>query len=164
MPQPVGALTPSATARVKILRVGYRCAHVVLRLWWFIGRPHTHGVKLVVRDGEAVLFVRHSYGRRDLWELPGGGIGRGESPPQAATREAREEIGLHISGWEELLPAYVVKRDATAHLRVFCADYDGAPLRPDAVELLELRWAPRTAPPQPLGLDAAGILKLPIWV
>jgi len=158
----VGSLTPEATARVRVLRVGYRCAHVVLRLWWFIGRPHTHGVKLVIRDGEAVLFVRHSYGRRDLWELPGGGVARDESPRQAAAREAREELGLRVSDWEGLLPAYVVKRHATAHLRVLCADYDGALLRPNAVELLELRWAPRTAPPQPLGPDAAGILKLPI--
>ncbi|MEW2490485.1 NUDIX domain-containing protein [Streptomyces sp. NPDC048411] len=32
--------------------------------------------------------------RDDTWEIPGGGLGAGEDPPQAARREVREELGI----------------------------------------------------------------------
>jgi ADP-ribose pyrophosphatase len=46
-------------------------------------------------DGRVVLIrqYRHSV-KRDLWELPAGGINAGESPEAAAARECEEEIGL----------------------------------------------------------------------
>ena len=46
-------------------------------------------------DGRIVLIrqYRHSV-KRDLWELPAGGIDTGESPEAAAVRECEEEIGL----------------------------------------------------------------------
>jgi ADP-ribose pyrophosphatase YjhB (NUDIX family) len=54
----------------------------------------TRGVKLIVSNAEGcVLLVRHSYGRSDLYMLPGGGIARGEVPADAALRELREETG-----------------------------------------------------------------------
>jgi len=69
-----------------VRRLAYRFAWVVLGTWWFVRRPHTHGVKLVIRDGDEVLFVRHSYGRRREWELPGGGVKAREGAPAAARR------------------------------------------------------------------------------
>src|ERR1700704_5781427 len=49
----------------------------------------------IQEDGRVVLIrqYRHSV-RRDLWELPAGGINPNESPDAAAARECEEEIGL----------------------------------------------------------------------
>jgi len=46
-------------------------------------------------DGRVVLIrqYRHSV-KRDLWELPAGGIDPGESPEAAAARECEEETGF----------------------------------------------------------------------
>ena len=46
------------------------------------------------KDQEKVLLVK----RRDvpIWVLPGGGIDMGESPEQAAVREAAEETGVEV--------------------------------------------------------------------
>ena len=69
------------------------------RIYWRVFRPETFGVKGVVLRGSdrAALFVRHTYGNTDIWNLPGGGYKpRKESPAQAIAREIKEELGLNI--------------------------------------------------------------------
>ncbi|MCC6179140.1 MAG: NUDIX domain-containing protein [Chloroflexi bacterium] len=56
------------------------------------------GAVAVVRDADGrVLLVRQTYHRGGaLWGVPGGWLGRGESPHQAAMRETFEETGLRV--------------------------------------------------------------------
>ena len=55
--------------------------------------PTAFGVAgLVMDDSGKVLLVRHRY--MTGWQLPGGGVDRGEPPEQAIRREMGEEIGL----------------------------------------------------------------------
>jgi predicted DNA-binding helix-hairpin-helix protein len=57
----------------RLLKLAYR----LMRVYWFVFRPVTLGVRiLLVRDSQ-VLLVRHSY--QDAWFLPGGGVKRGEN-------------------------------------------------------------------------------------
>ncbi len=42
---------------VVLRRLAYRGAHRALRMWWFVRRPRTRGVKFVLHDGDRVLFV-----------------------------------------------------------------------------------------------------------
>jgi len=116
-----------------LIRLGYQ----VRRLVW---RWPTRGVRVMVHDAQGrLLLVRHRYGRRDLWMLPGGGIGWRETPEAAALREVREETGCRVAG---LVPAGVFvswaegRRD-TVYL--FAGRSDDAP-RPDAVEVAEARF------------------------
>ena len=61
----------------------------------------TVGAQVAVFDAAGrLLLVRHSYGRRDVWMLPGGGVGRREKPVDAAVREVREETGCSIEETE----------------------------------------------------------------
>ncbi len=76
------------------IRLGYRWAYRMLRLWWSVRRPHTNGVAVALWYEGRVLLVRTSY--RDCYSLPGGFVRRGEPPEQAARREVREEIGLDL--------------------------------------------------------------------
>jgi 8-oxo-dGTP pyrophosphatase MutT (NUDIX family) len=55
-------------------------------------RPDHLGALVAIRTGPDLLLVRASY--RRAWNLPGGGVKRGETPEQAARRELAEEIGL----------------------------------------------------------------------
>jgi 8-oxo-dGTP pyrophosphatase MutT (NUDIX family) len=58
---------------------------------------HPPSVVLIpMTDADHVILIRqyrHSI-RRDLWELPAGGVDSGESAEAAAARECEEEIGL----------------------------------------------------------------------
>lgn len=64
-----------------------------LRIWGML-KLRVRGASVLVFDSAGrVLLVRHSYHRPDWWMLPGGGIGRGQDPEQAARRELQEETG-----------------------------------------------------------------------
>src|SRR3954466_10212102 len=90
-----------ASWRALVTRWGYRLALALLRIWWAIQRPRSDGVRCVLRDGEAFVLVRHSYGD-SRWMLPGGRIRRGESALQTAAREMSQELAVAATQWREL--------------------------------------------------------------
>ena len=47
----------------------------------------------ILKDNRVLLTKREDF---EVWCLPGGGVDPGESIPQAAIREAREETGLTV--------------------------------------------------------------------
>jgi 8-oxo-dGTP pyrophosphatase MutT (NUDIX family) len=121
-----------------LVQLGYRMRRLLVGAL----RLRTSGVKVMLFNGAGeLLLVRHAYVDRELFLLPGGGIGRHESPAAAAAREIEEELGIGVSG---LAPVSVHfsgaegKRD-TVHL--FKAKADGEP-RPDGVEVVEARYFP----------------------
>ncbi len=122
-------------------RLLYRSAHRLLRLWWAIRRPAAEGAAVVVRAGGRVLVVETSY--RAGVDLPGGGVGRGERPAQAAARELAEETGIRVDA-EQLVPLGVVcfrqeHREVREHL--FGLVLERAPgLRLDGREIVAARW------------------------
>jgi 8-oxo-dGTP pyrophosphatase MutT (NUDIX family) len=132
-----------------------------LRAWWALRRPHTRAVKVVLRrDGGEALFVRHTYGRRGDWELPGGSLRPREAPADAARREAHEELGLDLA-WRGVGSVEVGGEGKTTTLHVFTADArGGVELAISPVEIAEARWAPLDAPPEPVGRDVPPVLAL----
>lgn len=74
-----------------------------------------------------------------LWELPGGRVEPGEQPDEALRREAREEIGVRLTGWQ-LFHAFTFDFPGAGHFLMLCyqAATDDQP-RPVA-EVSETRW------------------------
>ena len=94
----------------------------------------------IERDDGRILLVKASY--RWRWGLPGGLLDQGESPAQAAIREAREETSLDI----ELVgdPTVIVETTAQRVNFIFdavpAAGADPDKIEPQASEILELGW------------------------
>lgn len=118
------------------------------------------GVSVIVTNLSGdVLLLKHSYGPA-VWSLPGGGLGRGEDPLEAARREVREELGVELARIE---PVGVLEEELsgsphTAH--IFAAVCDRQP-RPDRREVLEARFFPSHSLPEPLGRTTRN--RIAVW-
>jgi ADP-ribose pyrophosphatase YjhB (NUDIX family) len=114
------------------------------RLYWFVRRPRTLGVRAIVIDQvDRIALVRHTYA--DAWYLPGGGVKKGESCEAAVRRELREEIAIFDGRIERLLGIYHSRRESKDdHILVFVvrivADGAAALRGADAMEIEEAAW------------------------
>jgi ADP-ribose pyrophosphatase YjhB (NUDIX family) len=73
-------------------QLAYVCAYRLMRTYWKITHPTTHGTLVALWNRGEILLVRNSYVR--FYSLPGGYLRKGESPRQAVVRELSEEVGV----------------------------------------------------------------------
>lgn len=108
-------------------------------------RPHV-GVHLILAaDGKVLLLRRANTGFADgFWSLPGGCLDNGETLPEAAAREAREEVGVVIDP-ADLAFAHLCHHadpDGQARVGVFFAArrWDGEPANAEPGKCSEIAW------------------------
>jgi ADP-ribose pyrophosphatase YjhB (NUDIX family) len=131
----------------------------LLRLYWRVLRPEVLGVRCLVEHEGRVLLIRNPYGPMK-WDLPGGGVRRGEESQRAASREVREEVGVTLSGLR-LLGRYTgteyYDRDTVV---CFYARADSPALRPRRAEVYEEGWFELGHLPQPLSREVERVIEL----
>jgi 8-oxo-dGTP pyrophosphatase MutT (NUDIX family) len=98
-----------------------KLAYWAIRCYWWLVRPITLGVRLILIQDGAVMLVQHTY--HPGWQFPGGGVKRGETLAQAAEREAWEEVGAKLTQPPVLLGLYTnLAEGKTDHVAVFYAE------------------------------------------
>lgn len=121
-------------------------AYKVYGLRWRITRPVVIGVRIMlVRDGQ-VIMVRHTY--QDRWFFPGGSVKRGETLAEAASREAREEVGAYLRSAPALLGIYLDDRASKSdHVALFVSHDFGLAEATDCWEIEAWSFFPMDALP-----------------
>jgi ADP-ribose pyrophosphatase YjhB (NUDIX family) len=95
------------------------------------------GAHGVVRNEQGeILLIRPIFPPRE-WNLPGGKVGKRETPQDAAAREVREETGIEVEVERCLL--IDARRSRSTDFVFACRPVAGV-LRPQPEEILEARW------------------------
>ena len=147
-----------------VLLAGYKRLPQVVRLF-LIRRAtpsfHVGSICVVERADGQVLLVRQSY-RRGGWGFPGGLLGRGEEPADAARREVREELGVDVE--LDGLPVVVIDPEMrrvdvifSARLAPGSADVE---IRPRSPEITAVRWFPPDDLPALLPEATAALIQM----
>lgn len=91
-----------------------------------------HGRFLLVQESRPKV-----YGK---WNLPAGHVDPGETPQQAAIREAQEEVGLHVKLLRD--EPLLIGEDPGSHrvLAAYLGIVTGGELRAQPEEILDARW------------------------
>jgi 8-oxo-dGTP pyrophosphatase MutT (NUDIX family) len=136
---------------VLLARIAHRVAHPLLTAWWWVRRARLRAAKCVLTHGGAVLLVRHTYGDRLRWDLPGGLVRRREQPLAAARRELREELGVELDVLHELgaMELRIHGRHDLVHY--FHGELPTRGIAPNAAELRETGWFEHGSLPRRLG-------------
>jgi len=72
------------------------------KIYWFVVRPKTFGVKCIIQDNQGkILMLRKNFAYKG-WVFPGGAIRQGEKPVDAIRREIKEDLGITLENVHEL--------------------------------------------------------------
>ena len=144
--------------RLRLTRIGYRIAWRVLWLVAPLHRGRGRGVKAILIDDGRVLLVQHTYGPA-RWELPGGGVHRGETPLDGVRREIREELGVDLSDATLVAIGSAGRRHVKRPVSVFVAEIGAQAPMPDEREIARAQWFAPAVPPARLGWQVAQALE-----
>jgi 8-oxo-dGTP pyrophosphatase MutT (NUDIX family) len=141
MPSGEASLDPGPTPVDRAFQVGYIVAYRLMRTYWALRRPLTHGTQIALWNAGEVLLVRNSY--ISYYSAPGGYMRRNEPAREAAVRELEEEVGIVVSP-DKLVPALEVTHDwenKRDHVQIFNLELPARPtIRVDHREVLEASW------------------------
>lgn len=98
------------------------------------------GVVIRSDEGKYLLVQEKQPKAYSLWNLPAGWIDEGETPQQAAIREAKEEAGLDVELVQQEPLLKSLNDDGTRELISFLAKVTGGDLKPQESELLDAKW------------------------
>jgi len=123
-------------------------AYRVQKRLWKLFRPHTRGVKVMLFNAaDEILLIRNSYGRSDLFVLPGGGIRPFEQPARAARREVGEELGCEVGGLDPVSTHFSSAEGKRDTIHLFAGRIEGD-VQTDGFEVEEARYFPLDALPE----------------
>jgi 8-oxo-dGTP pyrophosphatase MutT (NUDIX family) len=125
-----------------------RIAFLLMQAWTWVVRPVSFGVRIILIQDDEVLLVRHTY--TSGWHFPGGYINRGETPLEAAAREAREEAGAELLEPPALVDIYsAFEHGKSDHVAVYICRNFRQQRATDRWEIAERkRFALDALPPQ----------------
>jgi len=148
----------------KLKSLIYKIAYPAMRVYWYMVRPKTSGVRCVILHEGKVLLIKHAYAS-SLLTVPGGGMKKHESPEEAIRSEVAEEVGLVIADVTSVGTVRNDKEYKRDTIYVFSAFVLSPILHIDSVEIAEAGWYSLSDLPDtvsPLCKQFLGLAKLTV--
>lgn len=123
----------------KIKKLYYFFRNPIYKIYCFIFRPKSLGVKVVVENNNKLLMVRIGYAHKN-WTFPGGGVKRGESFEEAALRELKEEVGIITQSLIEMGEYSSDSNFKKNIVKCFYMHTDSSFVKIDNFEIVESNW------------------------
>lgn len=107
------------------------------KLKWYITRPITMGVRILLIQDKKILLVKHTY--QNHWYLPGGGVEKNETLEQAIRRECEEELGANLYDIKLFGVYSNFFENKNDHIAVFiCTNFTLQPKKNNEIEKINL--------------------------
>ena len=121
------------------MNIKYEFIFLLKRIYWFIFRPRTKGVKCILENNGKILMIRRTYGT-DKWVFPGGAIKANETIENAVRREIQEDLDITLDQLRSLgsFTQTIHHRQETLHC--FAGTISSNSLRLDKEKIQEVRW------------------------
>lgn len=138
---------------------GKRLFQVGVKLVQIVTGSRVVGALCVIEYEGKVVFVRHTYGNRRLWQFPGGRLKAGESPRAAILRELMEELSIEPEHLKSLGTTQVKMGRNVTVLHLFAGQLGSQQICIDGIEIAEYRFYAPRHPPRGLGPGARTALR-----
>ncbi len=123
----------------KTKKLYYFFRNPVYKLYCFVFRPKSLGVKVIVENYNKFLMVRIGYAHKKF-TFPGGGVEKNESFEEAAKRELEEETGIKTQHLVEI-GEYTSDRNFKKNIvKCFYLKADSSFVKIDNFEIIEAGW------------------------
>ncbi len=140
-------------------RIFYKLITPIRRLYWFIFRPKTTGVKVIVEYNGELLMIRNIYGK-SAWTFPGGAVEKNELPEIAAKREVMEEVGFNASEMKKIGEFFSTREHKRDTIYCYVASANDKTVKMDPNEIQEFRWFDKNQHPPEMSSIAKEIISL----
>ncbi|HXK35448.1 MAG TPA: NUDIX hydrolase [Candidatus Paceibacterota bacterium] len=130
-------------------QASYKLKHQLRKLYWFLLRPKTTGVKCIIKHQGRILMIKRTL-PNSKWVFPGGAVMKGESFMDAAKREVKEDLGLTLNNVTELGNFTTKVHYRTETIYCFTGEVTDTNLSGDEVKLSEVKWFSPEELPHPL--------------
>lgn len=97
---------------------------------------------IVLKKGDKVLFIQRAATKKSLpnkWAFPSGTMEAGETAPETAVREAREELGIVVEVERSLASAELPEFGSRLHFLI-CAQVAEGDMVCDPGEIQAVKW------------------------
>lgn len=110
------------------------------RFYWHYFKPELQGIACLAECEGKILLIRHRYGKRNLWSVPGGSKGPYEKPKRAAVREIWNLMGIDIRSASEVNTILTDHDHPDDIVHCFIVHVPEMVADPDPDLILEAKW------------------------
>lgn len=122
-----------------LIKTYYFFTNPFRKLYWFVIKPQTRGVKVIIELNNKFLLVKLSYAHKKF-TLPGGGVKKHESFEEGARREAFEEVGIKLEKLEKIFEYKSNREYKQDTVEVFYSRVNSDYFEIDGIEIEEAGW------------------------